>query len=85
MTKKRVWISKYALSGEITAHDADIKDGWAYPGKPFISFVGFKLGRDAHETPEAAIAAAKKARTEKIASLKKQIAKLEFKVFVAPD
>lgn len=48
--KKTIWLSKYALSGGITEHVADIRDGQAYPGAPFMSYTGFKLGKDAHET-----------------------------------
>ena len=38
---------------------------------------GYQVGRDVHETREAALAAAESMRTKKIASLKKQVAKLE--------
>ena len=72
-----VWISKYALSAGITKHDAKISNGYAYPGAPFMSYVGFKLGKDAHDTEEGAIRAAEAMRIKKIAALKKQIAKLE--------
>jgi hypothetical protein len=40
---------------------------------------------DWHTTPEAAIARAEEMRTKKIASLKKQIAKLEAMTFSAED
>ena len=76
----KIWISKYALSGGITEHECEHPkaDGaYVYPGKPFAGYVGFKLGRDAHTTPEEAAKAAEAARTKKIASLRKQIAKLE--------
>lgn len=75
--KKTVWISKYALSGGIAEHTAEIRNGSAYPGAPFASFVGFTMGKDAHETREAAIAAAEKQRVKKIASMEKQLAKLK--------
>ena len=72
-----VWISKYALSSGITKHDAKIDGEWAVPGDPFAPYVYFKLGRDAHATEAAAIQFAEAQRVKKIASLKKQIAKLE--------
>lgn len=75
--KKKVWVTKYALSAGITEHMAEIKDGAAYPGAPFASFIGFTMGKDAHETREAAVAAAEKQRQKKIASVKKQLAALE--------
>lgn len=77
----KVWISKYALSGGITEHEAEVRNGRAYPGHPFAAYVGFTLGKDAHETPEAAIAAANVAREKKIVSVKKQLAKLERMTF----
>lgn len=79
--KQTVWLSKYALSSGVTEHQAEIRDGRAYPGAPFMSFVGFQMGRDAHETRDAAIAAAEVARKKKVASLKKQLAKLESLTF----
>lgn len=75
--KKTVWISKYALSNGITEHKAEVRDGAAYPGAPFASFVSFTLGKDAHETRDAAVAAAEVARKKKVAALKKQLAKIE--------
>lgn len=72
-----VWISKYALSTGITKHDAEIRGDDAYPGSPFMSFVSFRIGKDAHETKEGAIRAAEVQRLKKIAALKKQLAKLE--------
>lgn len=73
----KIWISKYALSTGITEHEADIRDGYAHPGAPFMAFTAFKIGTDAHESLDLAVAAAERARTKKIASLKAQIAKLE--------
>lgn len=75
--KRKVWISKYALASGITEHEAEVRDGAAFPGEPFASFVWFTMGKDAHETREAAVAAAEQMRVKKIASLKKQLANLE--------
>ena len=75
--KTKVWITKYALSQGITEHMAEIKEGSAYPGAPFMSFYGFVIGKDAHLTREEAVAAAEKQRQKKIASVKKQLTALE--------
>lgn len=75
--KQTVWLSKYALSGGIAEYQAEIRDGMAYPGKPFMSYTSFKMGVDAHNTREAAVLAAEAASKKKIASLRKPIAKLE--------
>lgn len=75
-----VFVSKYALAGEIVTREVwENGDGWVVErGKYFNSF---KVGRDAHLTADEAIAAAKEARAKKVASLKKQIAKLEKRDF----
>lgn len=80
----KVWISKYALSGGITEHECDPPEGvrpYVYPGKPFASFTGFLLGSDAHTSREEAVVAAEAARKKKIASIQKQLAKLEKMTF----
>ena len=84
----KIWISKYALTGGVTEHEChayakDVDFGnnvYVYPGKP-NSFTGFLLGRDAHTTQAAAFSAAEAQRKKKLASLHKQIAKLEKMVF----
>lgn len=82
------YLTRYALSsqGAITSFEADgppsesgyvrQRDSW---------WTSFKIGRDAHATPEGAIAAAEAARTKKIASLRKQIAALEKMVFTVKE
>ena len=75
--KTKVWITKYALSSGITENDADIREGRAYPGAPFVSYVSFKIGTDAFLSREEAVQAAHLARKKKVASLKKQITALE--------
>ena len=79
----KVWISKYALSGGLKECEAEIAEGseFVYPGAPYLSYVGFKLGRDAHTTRDAAAAAAEAMRLKKIKSLRAQIAKLEKMTF----
>ena len=71
--KTKVWISKYALSGGITEHIAEIRNGYAYPGSQFARFFGFTVGKDAHLTREGAVAAAELMRKNKLDSMKKQI------------
>lgn len=75
----KVWIGKYALSGGIEECDGeDAGDGYFRPGGgKYSSWALFRFCRDAHETREAAVKAADQMRLKKIASLKKQIAKLE--------
>lgn len=76
-----VWLSKYALSSGIAEYQAEIRDGKAYPGKPFMSYTSFQMGKDAHDTREAAVVAVEAMRRKKVAALKKQIAKLEAAAF----
>ena len=76
----KIWIRKYALSSGITEHECEPpREGsdHVYPGSPFAGYIGFRLGREAHATPEEAAKAAEAARIKKIANLLKQIAKLE--------
>jgi hypothetical protein len=81
----KVWITKYALTQGI--HEVGVRecldvrpDGDMVERDPPSSFGGICYhgkGRDWHETKEGAIACADEMRRKKIASLKKQIAKLE--------
>ena len=49
MTEKvKVWLSKYALTTNIQECEAKVEHGKAYPGHPFMSFVGFTIGKEAH-------------------------------------
>jgi len=76
----KVWVSKYALTkltDGVYETEAVIAERTKYvyeqPGLRFVS----KLGFGAHETREAAVADAEKRRTARIASLRRQIARLE--------
>lgn len=84
-TGMKVFATKYALSAGIEEFDADYSE--SYP-----SMVAKKTGRwhtstyhgegkDWHRTREAAVKRANQMRAAKIASLKKQIAKLESQAF----
>ena len=81
-----VFVTKYALSGGITEHHVDnqhVRDGYVYPGKPFMDYTGFKLGVEAFFSRDEAVAASIAARVRKIESLNKQIRKLEALSFSA--
>lgn len=79
----KVWVSKYALSDGIKEMDGmelsvsdDGRRKYVTMGMYF-----FYLGKEAHETPEAARAAAEKMRQRKIASIRAQIERLETLTF----
>lgn len=74
---KTYYLSKYALSDGIKAVESDDTGSDYIRPHGYVSFYSYKLGRDIHETEAAAKAEAEKMRVKKIASLKKQIAKLE--------
>jgi hypothetical protein len=80
MTKK-MWISKYALSRgycELLTGKVNSSEDYLW-----IDYVGLRIGIDAHETEQEANAAADAARVRKIASLRKQLARLEAMTFTA--
>jgi hypothetical protein len=77
---RTVWVTKYALTAGVKQHpivrleeDGDL---WAkLPGSPsYGALIGPK---DHHPTREAALARAEEMRAAKIASLKRQIERLE--------
>lgn len=78
---KKYFLTKYALSKGIE----ELSCVSTHPGANGridvhlygYSWFWFTVGKDAHETEAAAKAAAESMRLKKIASLKKQIAKLE--------
>lgn len=87
-TPKIAYVTRYALSDGITAREI-IRldpDGYAsvlWPGGLNGQYGAFK--QDWAATPEAAIEQAEALRARKIASLKKQIAKLEKLTFTVPS
>ena len=62
-------------NGEVSSDGQYVRHGYSY----------FAIGKGAHLTPEAAIAAAEAARIKKIASLKGQITALEKMKFRVED
>ena len=77
---KTMYCSKYALTSGVTEHDgyfthtgSFVPEGW--------TCTYWAVGKDVHDTKEAAYAAAEKMRQKKIASLEKQIAKLRAMTF----
>ena len=79
----KVWVSKYALSDGIQEMDNmelfvtdDGKRRYATRGMYM-----FSIGKDAHETREAAVAEAEHMRTRKIASVRKQLDRLQSMTF----
>lgn len=68
----RYYITKYALSGGLSSMEAAPRDGYIYQ-----SWTSFKVGRDAFLEKQEALADCEARRLKKIASLRKQIAKLE--------
>lgn len=78
----KVFVSKYAITGGITEHDATISGDGGYASVPGSwGLYTLKIGSDAHLTREAAVAKANDMRTSRIASLQKQIDKLEQMTF----
>lgn len=83
-TKLTVWISKYALSQGIYSVEVidcfDISPDMVRDGRKEYS-TQFYHGGDWHRTREEAVSRAEQIRSKKIASLKKQIEKLEKRSF----
>lgn len=74
---QKLWLSKYALSSGIKEVVADKQsDGHKYI-RIKGAYVLYVMGREIHVTRAEAVNAAEAARTKKIDSLRKQIAKLE--------
>ncbi len=87
----KVWVTKYAMSwlGMIYCEDARgtcCDSVIVVPAKEGQRTCDWHIHKpDWHTTPEAAIARAEEMRTKKIASLKKQVAKLEAMTFSAEE
>lgn len=77
-TTADVWITKYALTKGIYKEDGC--DVWTSGDTTYVrgsAWNSFRLGTEAFTDKDAAIANAKKRQANKIASLKKQIAKVQ--------
>ena len=77
MTKETFYLSKYALSGGVKEVRGVLKDDYVSAIDGLFSFQSYRLGRDIFERREDAVTAANRLRMAKIASLQKQIKKLE--------
>jgi len=80
---KTYYLSKYALTGGIETVQGEQPP---FVDRGYIKIMGrtmslYRLGLDVHETMEEAVNAAKEQRDKKIASVKKQLAKLEAMTF----
>jgi hypothetical protein len=78
----KAYITKYALTNGIFKTDGEINEN--YPSMfslPGTHHSFFNEGKEWHRTLEGAVARAEEMRVKKIASLKKQIAKLEKMTF----
>ncbi len=74
---KKIYLIKYAMTAGITLEMVkdERDDGFVY--LEGYSWSSFKLGRDAAKTREEAVALVCAMRAKKVASLRKQIAKLD--------
>ena len=78
MIGMKVWITKYALtSGILEKEVKDFGDGSVREIENSFPIYYHGEGKEWHRTKESAIAKAEEMRKKKIASLKKQIEKLE--------
>lgn len=68
-----VFVTKYAMSSGILKRRVHVRDSYARDANGY----GFYGKRDFHHEWGAAVADAERRRGEKVASLKKQIAKIE--------
>ena len=79
----KVWTTKYALTAgvEVVNVGEEDRDGYVYTEFDSGGCIQYRLGKDAFKTKREALENAEQRRTKKIASLKKQIKKLEEKEF----
>lgn len=84
----RAWVTKYAFSDGVIAVDGHIPH---YINKKVFCYAAMGSidinvhGNDWHRTKEAALEHVENQRKKKIASLKKQIEKLENMAIIIPD
>ena len=75
----KIWVTKYALTSGIEEVDAELlhNDKMANYGKGNGAYTQYAHNNVFHKTKEAAILWAEKMRLEKIASLQKNIEKIQ--------
>lgn len=81
----KFFITKYALSGKLLELDGKKDEDGGYAHFREYPFVSFKIGRDAFERLEDALADIEARRNKKIRSLEKQIAQLKKLSFGRPQ
>lgn len=77
MSDKTIYVTKYALTKGPVEVEAEVRDDGKSAYWRDNYHAGSAYGREFYTTKEAAIADCERRRKEKLASLKKQIAKLE--------
>lgn len=73
----KFFLSKYALTDGIKEAEGKVVKGDTVYAKLDGYYSLFAFGKEAHETREAAVEAAEFLRARKLASLRRQIAKIE--------
>lgn len=73
----KVWITQYALTSGIFEVDAEVKDGWIVYRRPKSNAPELARGDEWQPTYEKAMKRARAMRVKKLASLKKQIKRIE--------
>ena len=82
----KMYVTKYALTGGvilIPVREDSLSDDYVFDGRT-RGYKSLRVNHDAFADPAAALANAEKRRRDKIASLRKQIAKLEALTFTVP-
>ncbi len=83
----KAYITKYALTEGIVVRDGEVVGATSelLTWKSEKGWNQFAYGKEWHETPNIALADAEARRVRKIASLKKQLARLEKLTFTIPE
>lgn len=82
---QKIWITKYALSSGIKVVDAEVDQDRSMATYRDNAWNQYVHGDDFHFTPEGAALKAEDMRLKKIASLQKQIRRLESMCFDPTD
>lgn len=82
----KVYVTKYAVGSKGKIISCEGRPCYGMDEYIWIERFGtMRLGVDAHEAPEAALLAAEASRKKRIASLKKQVDKLEALTFLVVE